>query len=213
MTLSTCHALQISRVLNVNLFARASTGTVFQPYLLDYIPESQTIFNDEGDDEGVVSWTPEYLGVLLYQGIEEDIVQWIFAANMPLDYASVKTWAGDAMATGAGFNTGQDTIAAAGLVFCEAVDDCHYQMHSVDPQDEPAILVAFRSRVFASPPSVLYASINKAFQLLQSRNGQTAIMKAADTTRMQVLEREGLVVERCLTALQNVMHRLLRIDI
>lgn len=114
------------------------------------------------------------------------------------------------MINAAEFKPGQHTLAAAGLLFVQGMDDWQFNCHASEYQSESTVTIVFPSGAYASPPTILYASVVQALQLLQARNEETAIMKATNDTRMQALQKEEMIVERCCTALQNAAHKALK---
>ena len=93
---------------------------------------------------------------------EAQILQWIYAASMDLDCRPVKEWAEGVMANAAGFRPGHHTLAAAGQLSCQGMDDWDFNLHASVGQDESPISISFPSRTFTSLPTILYASVFQA---------------------------------------------------
>lgn len=109
-------------------------------------------------------------------------------------------------------NPGHHALVAAGLLFTQA----SRHLHTHDDEGQCGIQVATEapgdSRT-GSPtfhPTTIYISVFKALRLLRARNKMTAIIKATYEVRMQKLQKEEMIVERCCTALQNAAYRVFK---
>lgn len=106
---------------------------------------------------------------------------------------------------------GQHALVAAGLMFCQGVDDWNFNFYANNTQDEFRVLVQVTpNAIVVSNITIDYPSVIHVLELLSERNEETALLKAMDDLRMRSLEKEKLFVERCCAALQNVAHKVLK---
>ena len=100
----------------------------------------------------------------------------------------------------------QHTLAVAGLLFCQGKDDWQSSRHTAYIHDERKITVEFSDIAYTSSPTVLFASVAQALQLLQTGNEG----KKEDDGRMEILGKEEMVVGMCLSVSQNATNKALK---
>lgn len=129
------------------------------------------------------------------------VLYWVYGTSAVLDSPSVRDWAQDVMLSRGIANPGYHALVAAGLLFTQASrhlnihddeDQCGIQVATGAPRDSRAGLPTFQ-------PTTIYISVFKALRLVRARNKMTAIIKATDEVRMQKLQKEEMIVERCCT--------------
>jgi hypothetical protein len=109
-------------------------------------------------------------------------------------------------------NPGYHALAAAALLFTQASQ--HLNIH--DDEGQCGIRVATeapsdsRSGSPTFHPTTVYVSVFQALRLLRARNKMTALIKATNEVRLQKLQKEEMIVERCCTALQNAAYKVFK---
>lgn len=162
------------------------TRALFPAGTLDHIPDSQV--TEQGGDDGLSSG-PSYLGIFVANGgVAADILEWLYGPDNALDYTSVKYWAEGIMAMEVGLTPGQDTLAAAGLLFCQRADDRQFDLHPPAAQSENQIAITFGYDVCRSSPTILCASILKALELVRFLVRRLRCGEALETFSQAVAE-------------------------
>ncbi|KAK5262935.1 hypothetical protein LTR96_011615 [Exophiala xenobiotica] len=207
---------------------RESQNTVFQHDVLDYLADSQLSEQEDEPDtlrecdgteqEANVEMDLTYLGILdTTDDLALKVLYWVYGTCSTLkevNCQSIRDWAHGIMRRRGVQRPGYHALAVAGMLFVEANILSKPNNYTNEGSSEILLDTALSTSYDGNLPTTtfattrtMYASVVHALYALQRRNRDTMTAKAADIDRWEKLRKEVVIIERCLTTLQNAAYR------